>query len=261
MKRRATRRHQTILVNLLIALGGGCVEPLDAFGPAEPQPFEANITVHAQDQGYPNPVVEIAFTQHVQPNVTAWVDAITVRQSPVQRFGYPVYSVIDRALYLFLQPEQNPGLVYEIAVDETRIEDVRGIPLSPVAPVEWDPQAPPAAPSRTIPADVLPPQDPALSFSQSVAPLLVACTACHGAEGGPAAMRYETLVGVRSDSRPDAMRVDVGRPARSVLIHRVVPDHPLAINGQMPPVHSGVAPLSSGEIRVLERWIREGARP
>lgn len=261
MKRRATRRHQTILVGLCVGLGAGCVEPLGDLGPASSQPFQANITVHPQDQVHPVPVVEVAFTQHVQPNMTAWADAITVTQFPVQRFGVPVYSVIDRALFLFLRPDEHPGFVYEIAVDETRFEDVRGIQLAAVPPVTWDQQTPPNSPTAGVPANVLPPQQPAMSFARSVAPLLSACGQCHGTVGGPPALAYDTLVGVRSRSRPSALLVEEGRPARSVLIHRVVPAHPLAINGPMPPVTAGIAPLSAGDIRVLERWIREGARP
>ena len=92
-----------------------------------------------------------------------------------------------------------------------------------------------------------------------------ACTNCHTTTGGrvpPAGMdlgspnAHSQLVNVASVFKPGAVRVIPGDPDNSYLIHKL--EGRSDIMGLRMP-RSGPPYLTAGQIRVIRRWIEEGA--
>jgi hypothetical protein len=89
------------------------------------------------------------------------------------------------------------------------------------------------------------------------------CIGCHSNVGRVPPMglvltdgnAYANLVGVASVERPALRRVNPGDPETSYLIHKLE-GRPGIFGVQMP--FQGT-PLTSGQIRVIERWIELGA--
>jgi hypothetical protein len=89
------------------------------------------------------------------------------------------------------------------------------------------------------------------------------CVSCHTNVGRVPPMglvltdgnAYANLVGVASRERPALQRVNPGDPVNSYLIHKLAAK-PGIVGVQMP--FQGT-PLTTGQIRVIERWIELGA--
>jgi hypothetical protein len=93
----------------------------------------------------------------------------------------------------------------------------------------------------------------------------VACTNCHTTAGGrtpPAGIdlgspsAHAQLVNVRSNVKPDAIRVIPGDPENSYLIHKL--EGRSGIVGLRMP-RSSPAYLTDGQVLVIKRWIQLGA--
>jgi hypothetical protein len=68
---------------------------------------------------------------------------------------------------------------------------------------------------------------------------------------------YSTLVNVPSRQRPDLMLVAPGDPERSYLVHKLE-GRPGIVGLRMP--RNGPPFLTDGQMRVLKRWIENGAQ-
>jgi hypothetical protein len=92
----------------------------------------------------------------------------------------------------------------------------------------------------------------------------VACVSCHNTRGAPftaglnleGAVSYDQLVNVPSRNKPGAVRVIPGDPDNSYLVHKV--EGRSGIFGLRMP-NNGPPFLTSGQIRILRRWIEVGA--
>ncbi|QDV85081.1 Planctomycete cytochrome C [Stieleria magnilauensis] len=94
-----------------------------------------------------------------------------------------------------------------------------------------------------------------IDFNKQIRPILTQhCTSCHGGvkQAGDLSFVYADKV-----LPPDGWVIEPGDPDASILIERVKSDDP---DERMPPPHEHPDPLSPGEIELLERWIREGAK-
>lgn len=102
----------------------------------------------------------------------------------------------------------------------------------------------PAAPSELVEPIV---------FGRDVMPILgQRCFKCHGPDAATVAagLRLDSAQGAKHVIRP-------GSPSESLLIERVSAKNPRM---RMPPDDSGVKPLTTHEVEVLTRWIKQGAR-
>lgn len=99
-----------------------------------------------------------------------------------------------------------------------------------------------------------------VSFSKDVQPILREnCVLCHSAEvhtGGVALDSFEHLMSSRYLNRPTPFVIP-GDPNRSRLVIVV---HTSNTELRMPPAASGLQPIGQESIRVIRRWIEEGAR-
>jgi hypothetical protein len=89
------------------------------------------------------------------------------------------------------------------------------------------------------------------------------CVTCHtgripniNLNFGPGADAYALLVNVPSRQRPDLMLVAPGDPENSYLVHKL--EGRTGIVGLRMP-RNGPPFLTDGQLRVLKRWIEEGA--
>jgi len=105
-----------------------------------------------------------------------------------------------------------------------------------------------------------------VSFSRHVAPVLRgACTGCHSrAGGGPLGLRLTgtaaraLTVGVPSVERPSMERIRPTMPDSSYLLYKLEGRH-LAVGGSGVRMPEGFPPLPNQTIRMMRRWVAEGA--
>lgn len=129
----------------------------------------------------------------------------------------------------------------------------------------WRPAGPavPAAraipPARTAASAAPPRRERAVRFNRDVRPILSErCWVCHGPDGGrrKAGLRLDTREGATATLASGKRAVVPGEPAGSELLHRVRAANE---DERMPPAEHGER-LAPDEVRLLERWIAEGAR-
>jgi hypothetical protein len=106
-----------------------------------------------------------------------------------------------------------------------------------------------------------------ISFQKEVLPILkrhcAAGAGCHVGDTAAAGLRldvpdpYAALVSAPSSLQPARMRVKPGKPTESVVWLKVTGKHKQAgiFGTRMPPTK----PLPPAELRLIERWIRQGA--
>ncbi|MBI1356027.1 MAG: DUF1553 domain-containing protein [Acidobacteria bacterium] len=114
-----------------------------------------------------------------------------------------------------------------------------------------------ALPLAGLAAALDPPQR--IEFNRDVRPILSdRCFACHGpdAENRKTPLRLDTAEGAAVDLNSGGRALTPGDPSTSKLIERVRSDSPVL---RMPPAYAGHDALTEPEIRVLERWIEQGA--
>src|SRR5262249_31718057 len=93
-----------------------------------------------------------------------------------------------------------------------------------------------------------------VDYGREIKPLLAdRCYACHGPDKG------QRKAGLRLDLRDDAVKsaIKPGKAAESELIQRIGSHDAQQV---MPPPKSKKQPLNAAQIKLLERWIDEGAR-
>jgi hypothetical protein len=106
-----------------------------------------------------------------------------------------------------------------------------------------------------------------VSFSVHVQPVFTGqCTGCHSAAFGVPPMglkltpdsAYELTVGFTALELPAMKRIKATLPDSSYLIHKVQGTH-LTAGGSGAQMPLGIPPLAAQTIRMLRRWIKEGA--
>ena len=98
-----------------------------------------------------------------------------------------------------------------------------------------------------------------IEFNRDVRPILSdRCFACHGpdAENRKTPLRLDTAEGASVELSSGGRALTPGDPAASKLIERLRRANEVL---RMPPAYAGHAALSEDEIRLLERWIEQGA--
>ena len=103
--------------------------------------------------------------------------------------------------------------------------------------------------------------DPAapLSFDRDVRPILSdSCFACHGPDAAnrQAGLRLDQQASATTPLESGMVAIVPGEPAASELLARVVSQDPDLV---MPPPEAKLGRLTEDQVRILERWIGEGA--
>lgn len=167
--------------------------------------------------------------------------------------GEASYRMVDRAVVWQPYGELDEGLTYEVGVDG-QLESATGAPFAP--PDTW--------PRYTAVEDAARADAPDLPDArwEDVEPIVDdACAECHAdPDWGLNPLTYDSLVG-RPSEQTERTLVRPGDPADSYLMHKLLWDYPqIRFTHQPPPWHEGAEPLSDQKLRVIEGWIRSGAR-
>ncbi len=97
--------------------------------------------------------------------------------------------------------------------------------------------------------------DDEVSFVRDIAPLLTRrCTGCHGPTKVEGDYRLHTFAALQKTGASDSPTLTPGQPEQSELYLRLIDENE---STRMPQLDD---PLSAGQIALVERWIRQGAR-
>jgi hypothetical protein len=200
------------------------------------------------------PTIELAFTDYVDPLTFTSYGVLTLQSGGIVVAGLAQYFMADRTIRWTPRQDLEPGFEYRLTLMESDIASMTGAPL--------------LAPTR-LPLFIA---DESLEAPTSVdgddvtwadvAPVFEArCAPCHSdPQWGLPAMERGVLVTTRS-SQVDAMLVRPFDPSRSYLMHKILPDYPARrFTVQPPPWDENSTSLEPETIRIIEAWIRQGAR-
>lgn len=176
------------------------------------------------------------------------------------------YSLVYREVRYFPTRPLRDDLRWTLTLDSDALISLGGGRPIPLEPVAFRIDGGLVVPDGDLPPhvrldDAPPPVAAPVRFATDVEPVLRrACGACHGV-GGLVALDHATLRAASSVTLPDVPLVRPFDPAGSMLLQKVVPDHPVRFGTVMPPPWSDQAPLTHEELRVIEAWIQQGAVP
>lgn len=198
------------------------------------------------------PTIEIEFNQYLAPDSFNSFGAARLQSGGLTSFGRVDYRMTRKTLLFRTNSSIEPDLTYQLSWNTSDIESVVGSPLHPGATL----------PSYEARADLeaTPPLTrPSVSWSEVDELFEAHCNDCHGEPSWDLPeLTRDGLVGRRSE-QIDAMLVEPFYPARSYLMHKILPDYPIRRFTEQPPPYSEQEPLSTGDIERIEHWIAAGA--
>ena len=225
----------------------------------EPEPSAAASTLSAE------PTFLVRFNQYIQEDSFPSYGVISLATGGRGVSGTLEPVMSERALLWRPRGELRDGFEYTLRVDATSLQSVTGAPTPPDAISEL-----------VFRVDAsLAPEQPLPQESTGSAPARWAhvrevfeargCYTCHGESSWMRlnALEYEDLIGIRAAD----MEIDLVRfkdPARSYLMHKILPDYPVRRGTVQPPPwavaqDARLSALSAEEIALVERWIRAGS--
>lgn len=199
-----------------------------------------------------NQPLSLAFNRYLDPDAFAYFNAMSLRSGGVRASGFTRYSPATRTLTFYPVRNLEPGLIYELRVDEELVTSIQGEALEDGFSLRFQS-------ARDGTTDEGPFLEP-VSFAESVEPLFIAGCGCHYERPELLSLDYESLVGRPSSQRPARALVEPFDPARSYLLQKVLPSYPDRRFDIMPPPWSGLPRLERADLEVLENWIETGAR-
>ncbi len=254
-------RYIALIPAFVYAIGCGQIDPpppLDEDGEPVPIPEPLDdwlnfLEIVPEEELSVRPTITIAFNAYLDP--TTYDSYSTARlQSGGLRHGSRVdYRMTRREIHFRPTSDLEPELQYELVWTADDVRSVTGSPLHPRA----------SLPTFMIRDDLetSPPlQRPEVSWREVEELFEAHCTSCHGDSRWSQLpmLTPETLIGARSD-QVDAMLVEPFHPARSYLMHKILPDYPVRRFTEQPPPWSDQPPLSTDDIERIEHWIANGA--
>lgn len=255
-----TTRLSTTVGALLLALACGQIDPpppVDDDG--DPIPLPDPLDEWLQFSAF-EPEEELSIRPTIAITFNAYLDPTTFNSYATARLvsrdlAYPgrIDYRITRRQILF-RPNSNlePDLRYELIWTADNIESVTGSPLHPLAGLpefETDDELPTSPPLER----------PEVSWQEVEALFDAHCNDCHSdPDWQLPELTPESLVGRRSQ-QVDSLLVEPFHPARSYLMHKILPDYPVRRFTVQPPPWSDRSPLSTDDIERIEHWIANGA--
>ena len=196
----------------------------------------------------------LIFNAYLQDDALLDYATVFLSSGGLRAYGAVRHVVSRRALVFEPYGPLEPGLVWSLHVDPTRLQSVTGAPASigplPEFRVEEEVEEPTPA---------LPLLAPPSRWPRVEAIFARKCFNCHrDPSWGLNPLRPETLIGERSE-QVDRYLVRPFDAADSYLLHKVLPDFPLRRFTVQPPPWSGAERLTPAELLVVEGWIDAGA--
>jgi len=252
-------RSSILVIALLSACGSIDPDPLlDAQGnpiavPAAGESWLVVEQISPETDVIPtNPQISIRLSNHIDDDLLVDYDVISLTSGGKRMGGRTSWDVTSKTLTWRPFGNLIDGLDYSLQVNDSRLLSVVGSPLYPFKRRTWRVDAQEEAPTPQTSAEV--------RWSQVEQILERRCWSCHQApqwQLNP--LTRESMIGKRSNGGEEFLVVPFD-PADSYLLHKIVPDYETIRWEVQPPSWSGAAPLQDHQIRLIEAWIRQGAR-
>lgn len=230
-------------------------EPIPLPDPGEDWLFFEDFSPAPDEEDIPvRPTITITLNDYVDPSTFRSFDAARLVSGGIGQAGRVEYRMTRKQILFRPTSALEPDLRYTFQWRADGIESVVGSPLHPRVMLPR---------YRTGDAETSdpPPARPAVSWREVEELFDVHCNHCHADSDWklPALTRQE-LLGRKSD-QVDALLVEPFHPARSYLMHKILPDYPIRRHTEQPPPWSEDEPLSLDDIELVEHWIAIGAPP
>jgi len=212
--------------------------------------------------------VDIYLDGYLDVDRSRMRDGIAVASGAVHAPGEVDYVMSERRLTYTSFAPLREGLAYTIEIDETQWRDHvnRPVRASLETTIDLPPVRTSIVPDDDSENDGREEPSPSeaehrRSFARDVEAIFDrACAGCHGIGGLPS-LTPSTLRNVRSATLQDTFLVIPYDASRSMLMHKILVDYPVRYGATMPPPWSDQPPLTDTEVRAIEAWILDGARP
>lgn len=231
--------------------------PTDQDGEPIPQPEPLDDWLRVVEVAPPSsistrPTIEVRFNAYLDPSTVDSYSTLVLRSGGIGASSQIDYRMARKTLRLRPRTDLVAELRYTLRVTPG-LRSVTGAPLFPNT----------AAPERFTDETLAP--SPALERApvrwSDIQPIFErSCNSCHGDPRWQLpTLEPDALRRTRS-TQIDAPLVLPFEPARSYLMHKILPDYPRRRFTVQPPPYSDAPPLSLDEIERIEDWIAQGAR-
>ena len=198
-----------------------------------------------------NPPIRFYFNQYLDTAPLRYWNMVSVRSKGIYAGGRAYYDMVDRRIRFELYRPLDHHLKYTITLNDEVIRSVDGTALDPV---EINVQTGGGLVEH-------PQRKPYPTYEQRMASLFEQGCSCHGEpQRQLPALTHESLLSTWSSQLPDRRLVQPFDAPNSYLMHKVLWDYPIREGQPMPPPWSGGEQLQRDKLRLIERWIRSGAR-
>ncbi len=252
-------RSSILVLALLSACGSIDPDPvLDAQGnpiavPAAGEPWLVVEQISPDTDVIPtNPQISIRLSNHIDDDLLVDYDVISLVSGGKRMGGRTSWDVATKTLTWRPFGRLIDGLDYSLQVNDSRLVSVVGSPLFPFKRKTWRVDAEEEGPTDQV--------SPEVRWSQVERIFERRCWSCHqDPEWQLNPLTRESMIGARSNGGEEFLVVPFD-PADSYLLQKIVPDYETIRWEVQPPAWSGAAPLRDHQIRLIESWIRQGAR-
>ncbi len=231
--------------------------PLDEEGEPIPMPDPHEEWLYfeefaPEDEISIRPTIAITFNTYVNPSTFTSYAAARLTSRDIRNSGRVDYRMTRKQVLFRPNASLEPDLSYVLEWRANDVESVTGSPLHPFA----------LLPRYTTndELEMSPPLDrPNVQWEEVEELFDRHCNDCHGDSSWQLPeLTRDGLVGTRSQ-QVESMLVEPFHPARSYLMHKILPDYPIRRFTEQPPPWSDAEPLSIEEIERIEHWIAAGA--
>lgn len=198
-----------------------------------------------------NPEITLSFNQYLDTEPLRYWNMLSVHSSGIWAGGRAFYDMVDKRVRFQLYRALKPRFQYEIELGDDVFFSVAGEALTVVDPIPFQ-----------TGADYIdyPIRDPYPTFTENIEPLLTNNCACHNQPSWRLPpMTRSNLTSTWSVELPERMLVRPFDAPASYLMHKILWDYPIREGTVMPPPWAGEL-LELDQLRLIERWIRSGAR-
>lgn len=236
---------------VLIALAGsGCVDP----GPVVPEPmlFPVAVSPAGDEPVAVNQTFSITFNTYVDEAPLTYYNVAALSSGGVRAFGPTRWSMVDKSLILQTSRDMEPELLWQLDLNPEVLFSVTGQPYAGPTTVTFY-----VGEDREVRTE-----ETSVPTWSDVEPILGPCNDCHAApQWQLTPITPAGMVGVASAQVEHRQIVEAYEPSRSYLMFKLLADYPLREGEHQPPAFSDMSALSADELRLVEGWIRAGARP
>lgn len=204
----------------------------------------------ARDQAF-----VLTFNAYLNPENIVYYTAASVTSGGLRVVERSAYRMVDKQLIVTMRTPMEPGLFYTLSPNADALRSVTGQTYA--GPLDFE----------VFVGDFERSADPALDDLgppptwEDIAPILARCHACHDdPEWKLTSISPEDMIGRPSSQNPALNLVEPYDAPGSYLMHKILWDYPTRVGQPQPPPWAGYDELPIESQRLIERWIRTGAR-